>query len=152
MKAIKHFEEFLREGVVKTCYPDKSRANFLIKESVKDYKFINEFLEKIGLRDDNANTLIKSTHDAIMGMIRAKMLINGFNASGSHAHESEVAYLRLMEFNENEVQFMDQLRYSRNGTMYYGIVFDKEYAERVLNFLRKIYPQLKKLVSNSLKK
>ncbi|MEK6841400.1 MAG: hypothetical protein AABX45_02295 [Nanoarchaeota archaeon] len=143
MKPIKNFNDFLKEGIVKKQSPDLSRANFLIKESQKSYFFVNSLIKNLGLNDDNANSIIKLCYDIIMGFIRAKMLKYGYNAVGQGAHEAEVSYLRSIGFNENDVQFADQLRYFRNGIMYYGKMFDKEYAKQVLNFLNKIINKLK---------
>jgi len=93
MKAIKYFESFLEEGVVKKQLPDKSRAEFLIKESEKGYKALFESIEKIGINENNANSYVKNCYGVIMEIIRAKMLLEGYNASGYRAHETEVAYL-----------------------------------------------------------
>ncbi len=71
------------------------------------------------------------------------MLIWGFNSSGQGAHEAEVSYLRELNFKEQDVQFADQIRYFRNGMLYYGTLLDKEYAEKVINFTRRIYSELK---------
>ena len=54
-----------------------------------------------------------------MEIIRAKMLLRGYNASGYGAHEAEVSYLRNLDFNETDVQFLDQMRYFRNGMLYF---------------------------------
>ena len=81
--------------------------------------------------------------DIIIYLIRAKMLSKGYNASGFSAHESEVAYLKNLSFNDIEINFINQLRYFRNGIMYYGKRFDKEYAEKILNFINKIKKRLR---------
>ncbi len=146
MKAVKNFEEFIKENIVKKQSIDKPRAEFLIKESEKDYNSLLEMIEKIELSDDNANLFIKACYDILMELVRAKMLLEGYNASGLGAHESEVAYLRNLGFNETEIQFLDQMRYFRNGMLYYGTILDKEYAEKVIDFLNKIYPRLRRLV------
>lgn len=142
---MKSFKEFLEEGVVKKQFPDKARAEDLIIESDKTFKSVIEIIEKIGINKINANTIIKESHDIIMGLVRAKMLLSGFNASGSGAHEAEVSYMRELNFNEDEVQFANQLRYFRNGIMYYGNKFDEEYAKKVYNFLIKINKKLLRL-------
>jgi len=41
---------------------------------------------------------------------------------------------------------MNQLRYFRNGIKYYGKVLDKEYAEQIVSFLNRIYPELVKKI------
>ena len=132
MKTLKNFEDFIKEGVVKKRNPDKSRAKFLLEESNKNYSFLLELLEKIEITNSNANSFIKQCHDLLMEMVRAKMLIDGYNASGSGAHEAEVVYLREIGFVDKDVQFADQLRYFRNGMLYYGTMLDKEYSKQII--------------------
>ena len=138
MKNLKDFKEFVKIGAVRKKFPDKSRAQDLLEDSDKILKSIKEIVEKIGFNEVNSNTIIKESHDVLLGFIRAKMLLNGFSASGAGAHEAEVSCLRELNFNEQEVQFVNQLRYFRNGIMYYGSKFDKEYAKKVYDFLNKI--------------
>ena len=38
MKSVKSFEEFIKQSIVKKQSPDKSRAEFLIRESEKNIK------------------------------------------------------------------------------------------------------------------
>lgn len=138
MRPLRSFNEFIMNGIVKRQSKDKSRANSLIKESEDAYKFLIKIVKEIGLSDKNANYIVKNSYDIIMELIRAKMLLSGYNSSGKGAHEAEVAYLRELNFSESDVQFTNQLRYFRNGIMYYGKKFDEEYAKKVLNFLKKI--------------
>lgn len=149
MKAIRHFEEFLKEKIVKKQLPDKSRADFLIKESEMSYNLLNKKVKLLGISNQTANDLIKSCYDIIMEIIRAKMLIEGYNATGQGAHEAEVSYLRILGFNETEVQFADQLRFFRNGMLYYGTSLDKEYTENVIQFTQDIYIKLKKSIETN---
>ena len=143
MKAIKTFDEFLREKIVKKQSIDRSRAEFLIKESENSYTNLLEKIQKIKISDVNANDFVKSCYDILMELIRAKMLLNGYNASGFGAHEAEVSYMRVLGFDENDVQFADQIRLFRNGMLYYGTTIDKDYAEKVIEFTKKIYKKLK---------
>jgi len=73
------------------------------------------------------------------------MLLDGYNASGFGAHEAEVAYLRILGYSETEIQFVDRLRYFRNGMLYYGTILDQEYAQIVIKFTKKNYNQLKEM-------
>ena len=146
MRAIKGFDECIKQGIVKKQTPDKSRAEFLIKESEQDYSLLLELLSKLNVNNANANLFIKSSYDLLMELIRAKMLLEGYNASGFGAHEAEVSYLRVLGFNEKDVQFADQLRFFRNGMLYYGTILDKEYAERVIEFTKKTYAKLKTMI------
>jgi len=143
MRAVRKFDEFLKEKIVKKQSIDKSRAEFLIKESENSYANLLEKAQKIKLNDSNANDFVKSCYDILMELIRSKMLLNGYNASGFGAHEAEVAYLRILKFNENDVQFADQIRFFRNGMLYYGTILDKDYAEKVIEFTKRLYKKLK---------
>lgn len=144
MRAIKQFNQFIENGVVKEQSPDISRAEFLREESKKSYSFLQKKLNVFGITEETANDLIKSCYDIIMELIRSKMLLEGYNASGQGAHEAEVSYLRIIGFKEKDVQFADQLRYFRNGMLYYGTVLDEEYAQKVIDFTNKAYGELSK--------
>jgi len=147
MNLPKEFEEYLRNGIVKKGSGDKPRAEFLIKESEISLEGLNELIEKIGVNDKNSNLIIKDSYDILMELIRAKMLLLGYSASGKFAHESEVSFFMQLNFTSNEVLFLNELRYHRNSITYYGKILDSEYAKKVLNFLEKVYPKLKKIIS-----
>ncbi len=145
MKTIKQFQEFIKDGIVKKQFPNKSRAEFLISESEKSYEFLHKKITTFGINEQTANDLVKSCYDVVMELVRAKMLIEGYNSSGQGAHEAEVSYLRELGFNEKEIQFADQLRFFRNGMLYYGTILDEEYAEKVVKFTDKVYFKLKSI-------
>jgi hypothetical protein len=70
------------------------------------------------------------------------MFLEGFSSSGKGAHEAEISYLKKVKFKESEIFFLNELRYFRNSVIYYGKILDKEYAEKVFDFLNKIYSKL----------
>ncbi len=137
MRGIKNFQEFIRNGIVKKQSPDKSRAEFLIKSSDNSYKVLLKMIETLDVTKTTANDFVKVCYDLLMQVIRARMLLDGYNALGFGAHEAEISYLRLLGFSEKEVQFANQLRYFRNGMLYYGTQLDKEYALIVIEFTEK---------------
>jgi hypothetical protein len=143
VRNLKPFEEYLTEGIVKTSIIDTERARSLIEQSERKLRSLYENLEKVGINNDNANDYIEHCYDALLFLVRAKLYSLGYSTSGQGAHESEVSYLRKLGFNEKEVQFVDQMRYFRNGILYYGKVLDIEYAEKVVEFTKHIYPKLK---------
>ncbi|MBW3018779.1 hypothetical protein KY329_01165 [Candidatus Woesearchaeota archaeon] len=142
MRPIRSFDEFIVENTVKVQSVDRPRALFLIQESKNSYASLLEMIEKIGITDINANSFVKSCYDILMELVRAKMLLEGYNAVGMGAHEAEVSYLRILGFAEKDVQFTDQLRYFRNGMLYYGKILDSAYAEKVIGFTKRIYAKL----------
>jgi hypothetical protein len=146
MNNIKSFEEFVKKRVVKKQSPDRPRAEFLEKEAEQSYSYLLELVEKMGINDTNANDYVKKCYDILMGLIRAKMLLEGYNASGYGAHEAEVYYMENLGFKEKETKFVDQMRYFRNGMLYYGTILDKEYAEKVILFTKDKYIKLREII------
>lgn|SRR3989344_9028210 len=142
MNLPKEFEYYLSKGVIRKTIPDKPRAQFLIEESEISLEGLKERIKIIGINDKNANSVIKDCYDIIMEKTRAKLLLKGYSSSGRYAHEAEVSYLKKLEFPDNEVLFLNELRYFRNSVTYYGKILDKEYAEKVFEFLKKIVEKL----------
>jgi len=141
---MKKFEEFIKKGIVKKQSPNKNRAISLIKEAEDKKAFLELTLSKIPKDKMNANFVVNYCYDILIELVRAKMFIEGYNSDNSH--EAEVAYLEVLGFTQAEVEFMDELRYYRNGTKYYGTILENNYAEKVLSFLNKNYPRLKSFV------
>jgi len=73
MNRVKDFEEFVRKGIVKKQFSDKSRAEFLISESHQSYNYLLELLEKMGITNLNANDYVKKCYD-----IKSTMCHHGF--------------------------------------------------------------------------
>ena len=150
MRHLKPFEDFIKDGIVKKVSINSERAKSLISESERKMRSIKMQLEKIGVIEDNANDYVEHCFDSLMNLIRAKLYLKGYAASGAGAHEAEVSYLRELGFTEKDIQFADQLRYFRNGILYYGTLLDKEYADKALEFTKKTHPQLKELLKGDL--
>ena len=146
MRSIKQFEEFIAVGVMKKISIDKERAKSLIQESERKLISLKEHIEKIGIKEENANDYIEYCYDIILFLIRARLYLIGYASAGQGSHEAEVSYLRKVEFSEKEILFVDELRYLRNGILYYGTRCDKEYAEKVIEFTKKNIPRLKEKI------
>jgi len=142
MRLPNEFEHYLKRGIVRKSFPNKPRARFLMEESKTSLEGLKERIKIIGINNKNANSIIKDCYDIIMEAIRTKLLLAGYASSGNYAHEAEISYLKKLGFPDNEVSFLNELRYSRNSITYYGRLLNREYAEKVYNFLNKIYPRL----------
>lgn len=141
---LRKFEEFLATGVVRKQTPNRERALSLIKEAEEKKQFLDVCMKKIPSELMNPNFIIDCCYDILMEFVRAKMFVDGYNAGNSH--EAEVSYMRNIDFSEADVMLMNEMRYYRNGTKYYGSILSKEYAEKVLQFMNRTYPKLKRLV------
>jgi hypothetical protein len=136
MKVVKTFEEYINEGTIKKVSPNLQRAENLLQESDKKYFLLLKNISKLGIDDDNANDFVEYCYNIIMFFIRAKMFEIGYTSSGQGAHEAEVAFSRKLNLSEKEIEFLDQLRFFRNGILYYGKQFDSEYAKKVVDFTK----------------
>src|SRR3989338_1223653 len=116
----KEFGFYLTQGVVNRCSKDMDRAEFLINESNTSFEGLTERIEKIGINDKNANSIIKDCYDVIMELVRAKLFLEGYKASGQHAHEAEVSFLTKIGFHPDDVSFINEVRHFRNSITYYG--------------------------------
>lgn len=142
MRLPKEFEYYLKKGVIRKSSIDKSRAEFLIKESEVSLEGLRERIKIMGIDEKNTNSIIKDCYDIIIEKIRAKLFLDGYSSSGNYSHEGEISYLKELGFKENEISFLNGLRYYRNSVTYYGKILDEEYAENVFNFLNKIIGKL----------
>lgn len=141
---IRLFEEFIEEGIVKRITPDKQRAANLYLESERKFSLLQKTINSMGVDNENANDFVEYCYNTIMFLIRAKMLEQGYISSGQGAHEAEVAFAQILDFTKPEIELLDKLRYFRNGILYYGKRFDKDYAAQVIEFTKKIFVRLKK--------
>jgi len=139
MKPLREFKYYLDKGIVKKRSIDLSRANFLKKEAQLSFEGLLERVELIGINKKNSNSIIKDCYDILSEVIRSKMNLLGYSASGQGAHESEISFSRKFIERENDVQFLNKLRYFRNGMIYYGSILDIEYAQKVFIFTKRIY-------------
>ena len=58
MKAVRDLDGFIKDNTVKMQHPDKSRAEFLMKEAENSYSFLQEMINKIGIHQNNANDFV----------------------------------------------------------------------------------------------
>lgn len=137
---VRIFDEFVKENVVKKQPPNKYRAISLVEEAKQKKKFLERTLKSIPADEMNANVIIEISYDIILELLRAKMFLAGYNSINSH--EAEVSYMRVLGFSEHDVIFTDELRYYRNGIKYYGKKFTMEYANKVVQYLERVYNTL----------
>ena len=142
-----NFSRFVEDGVARKSFPDSHRAGSVIEDARKRKEFIELTEKAIGISDDNANYFVESAYEVLVQLARAKLLADGYLASGEGAHEAEISYLRTLRIPESDVLFLDRLRYRRNGIRYYGERFNRFYALQVMSFMRKLYPRLVKLAA-----
>lgn len=142
MKVVRKFEEFIEDGIVRKISPDPQRAENLRQESKRKFSQLQKTITNMGIDNENANDYLEDCYNIIMFLVRANMFEHGYNSSGQGAHEAEVAFARKLDFNDSEIQLLDQLRYFRNGILYYGKRFDRDYAKKIIAFTKRICKKL----------
>ena len=66
-------------------------------------------------------TIIAETYyEIIKELASALLLLHRLSAKGDHAHKELIEYLRNYEFEEDEIQIMNDLRIRRNNSQYEG--------------------------------
>jgi len=144
MRFLKTFEEFLSSGAVRKITPDKERAKNLFLESEDKFNFFEKVKKSLGEKELVPNFIVETSYDILIELIRAKLFLMGYKTD---SHEAEVAYMRNLKFSDADVNFMNELRYLRNGIKYYGRILNEEYVDKVLNFMYKVRVKLKKEVT-----
>lgn len=142
MNPLRGFDEFLRDGTVKKQSPNRNRAESLIREAESKRLFMETVLKNTPKEKIYPNFIIESCYDIVLERVRARMLLEGYS---SDSHEAEVSYMRELGFPEFDVRLVNELRYFRNGIKYYGRILDREYSQKMLEFMKRIYPKLEKL-------
>ncbi|MFT4312259.1 MAG: hypothetical protein ACMXYF_03445 [Candidatus Woesearchaeota archaeon] len=127
---MKSFEEYITLGIVQKITPDNNRAQSLLLEAHRKHTTLLKNAQSLGINDENANDFIEYSYNSIMFLIRSKLFSQGYKCSGQGAHEAEVSFTYQLQFTESQVRFLDELRYFRNGILYYGKRFDGEYAKK----------------------
>ena len=145
MKVLKPFGEYLRERIAQRGVVDNNRAQSLLLEAERKWENLHKNVQKVGVDAGNANDYVEYCYDILLFLIRAALYKKGYSCSGLGAHEAEIAFARNLRCSEQEVQFLDELRFFRNGILYYGKRFDAEYAQKVIAFTLKNYGKLKEI-------
>jgi hypothetical protein len=133
MKVLKEFEEYIEKRIVQKVKPDLNRSSSLLKEAKKRKVFVRS----IKLSDDNANYIIENCYDILLELVRSILFKRGYSSSGHGAHEAEVAFTKTLGLNDADVRFLNELRVKRNGILYYGKDYDKEYSIKTIDFMEK---------------
>jgi len=133
------FDIFLAQGDVKKTSQDIELAKSLIKD-------MEERLDKSKLLDINVfpKIIFENIYDALRDFCDAILALNGFK---SYSHQASIYYLLKKGFDISVVKELDQFRYKRNGSKYYGVPISVGEAKDIEQF----YKRIKKKIDEVLK-
>ncbi|PIN71626.1 hypothetical protein CO153_02960 [Candidatus Pacearchaeota archaeon CG_4_9_14_3_um_filter_30_11] len=134
---MKKFEFYLNEKVVKKVSSDPSLANFLLADAKE------RFSQSIKLKLKEFNKIIfENVYDSLRNILDALLAINGFK---SYSHEASIAFLQKFNIEESIILELDNFRYQRNSSKYYGKNISLESTTEIINFYNKYSEKLIKL-------
>ena len=139
-----NFEYYLKEGKVKNISVDKELANSLKNDAIERAKSSLSLDPKLF-----SKIIFENVYDAIRGLLDAILALEGYK---SYSHEASIAYLKKFNIEDSIVVEIDDFRYKRNSSKYYGKNIGHEEVEKIIVFYRRYSPKLLEIVSNCAKK
>jgi hypothetical protein len=132
------FDYFLKNKEVKKTSPNLELAKSLIKD-------MNERISKANMLDTNmfAKIVFENIYDGLRDFCDALLALDGFK---SYSHQASISYLLKKGFDVSVVEELDQLRYKRNGSKYYGEVIDFKDAQQIKEFYNRIKVKIKLII------
>ena len=137
---IVELEYYIRKGVVKKSIKDIKRAVSLLKTARKRMKTA----EKIDVR----NFKLEFVYEAIIELIEALMSLEGYK---SYSHEADIAFLRKINFPENIILKLDEVRRKRHRSKYYGVELKADKTEELIKFCKDIFKKLEDLLESKIR-
>jgi len=106
------FEDFIKEGAVRTSSEDKNLAKSLIRNAKKDLKFLDD----LKINEDSSRKIMTNYYDVLRSILEAISAIEGYKI---YSHEAFTYFLKENGEEILSVKF-DRLRKIRNSINYYG--------------------------------
>ena len=125
--------------------PDIEKAKSILSMTEDRIDFLNK-IEDIKF----ITVIVENYYEIIKELTTAVLLIDGFKAVGEYSHKESIDYLSKMEFLEDDIMFMQDLRVRRNKSSYEGKKIDDSYLERHKIKLDELVKKLKGLVCEKL--
>lgn len=138
--------EECRKRNVKEIKPNEERAKSLLDTAERRLEFIRKSRSKGG-----SEFITENYYETAKELITSLMFTKGFK---SYSHICLIKFLRefYQEFQESELELIDQLRKTRNDLMYRGESVADEYLDRRENEIEEVIRKLTKLVEEELEK
>ncbi|MFW5983173.1 MAG: hypothetical protein ACOCQ4_01635, partial [bacterium] len=67
---MKHFEDYVKEGIVRTVKPDIERAESLQQEARRKLLNLKKNINKLGINEENANDYVEYCYNIILFLVR----------------------------------------------------------------------------------
>ena len=106
------FDDFIKNGIIRTSFKDTALAKSLLQNIKKDIKF----LDSLKINENSARRLMVNYYDILRGVLESISAIDGYKI---YSHEAFVYFLKKKGEELFSIKF-DRFRKIRNSINYYG--------------------------------
>ena len=136
------FEYYLDKGDVKKVRKDIALAKSLMSNLLEREKIVLRY----NLKD--ALVIYENLYDCLRGMCDALLALDGYK---SYSHQASITYLRKCGFDEVFVKKLDDFRFKRNSSKYYGKGLTEDDAKDIKEFYLKHKDKLLNILKQRIK-
>jgi hypothetical protein len=124
---MKDFNYYLEEGYARRVKKDLELAKSLKIDAIKRAKNVLQLdIDKF------SKIIFENIYDSLRELLDSVLAIDGYK---SYSHEASIAYLKN-EMEDSVLVVLDEFRYKRNSSKYYGKEIDTEDAKKIAEFWR----------------
>ncbi|MBS1267301.1 MAG: hypothetical protein MAG795_01273 [Candidatus Woesearchaeota archaeon] len=138
---MKDFQFYLNERKVKKISKDTELSKSLVDDSNQRIASTKQLV--IGFR----KIIFENVYDSIRALLDALLAADGYK---SYSHEASIAYLEKYDFEDSTLKLLDNFRYIRNSSKYYGKSISQDSAEHILEFYNEFSARIKEILNNKL--
>lgn len=136
----------MEESLIKVT-PNKEKAGSILRmvETTLD------MIKNINL-NRFASNVTKEYYESVRELMSIILLLDGYKTYGEGAHKRLIEYIEknYKEFNDYEIDLIDNLRNTRNKIAYDGFFVKKEYIEQKIEDIENIIKKLKDIIKEKL--
>jgi hypothetical protein len=135
---MKDFDYYLNEGKVKKQSKDKefaislrndavNRAGKVLKLDIKEFSKI----------------IFENIYESLRELLDAALALEGYK---SYSHEASIAHIKKFGIDDSVLLQLDDFRYKRNSSKYYGKEISEEDAREIIAFYKENSNRIKDII------
>ncbi len=136
----------MKENLIKVT-PDLEKSKSILKMAETTL----EMIQSLNL-DKFASNITKEYYEVIRELLGIILLLDGYRIFGEGSHKRLIEYVEenYLEFNQEEINLIDNLRIIRNKISYDGFFVEKDYIKRKLKDIKSTIKKLKFIINKKL--
>ena len=139
---MRDFKYYLKKGDVRKVSPDYSLAKALLKN------LLNRGKKVIELNVNKYSSLIfENLYDCFREAGDSLLSLNGYK---SYSHQATIVYFKNYNFSEEFINRLDNFRYKRNSSKYYGEEISTGETLEIIKFYKKYVDKIRKYIEEEL--